>query len=136
MHIRSRDILVPQTEHNRPIDNEEPHIARETVEHSSDKGLLARESRHLSVGGVAEVGEHQQQYATDVMPQVGIVEHEASPHPQEDGEYSDDIRMDVELIPQQGECQSDGTGEMDIEPLLRKTISELLYPDAHPQRGL
>jgi hypothetical protein len=53
------------------------------------------------------------------MPEVGIIEHIASPYAQEDGEDGDDVRMDIELIPQQGESQSYGTREVDIEPLLR-----------------
>ena len=119
LHICARDVLIPQTEHDGQIDGKEPYVARETVEHTSDEGLLTRETRHLTVGGVAEIGEHQQQHTTDIVPQVGEIKHITSPHTEEDGEDGDDVGMDIELIPQQGERQSDGTGEVDIEPLLR-----------------
>ena len=103
LHICARDVLIPKAEHDGEIDGEEPQVAREAVEHTSDEGLLTRQTRHLTIGGVAEVGKHQQQYATDVMPQVGIVKHKPSPHSQEDRNDSDDIGVDIELIPQQGE---------------------------------
>ena len=46
------------------------------------------------------------------------MKHPARPYSKEDGEDSDDIGMDIELIPQQGECKTNGTCEVDIEPLL------------------
>jgi len=45
------------------------------------------------------------------------MKHPARSDAQEDGQDGYHIGMDVELIPKQGECQSDRTCEMDIKPL-------------------
>ena len=116
--VGARDVLVPQPEHDGQVDAEEPHVAGKAVEHAPYQRLLARHAGHLPVCRVAEVGQHQQHHAADVVRQVGIVEHPASTYSQEDAEDGDHVRMDVELIPEQGERQADGTGEVDVEPLL------------------
>ena len=52
------------------------------------------------------------------MRQVRKVEHITGTHAQEDGENGHHVGMDTQLHPHQGKDQTDGTGEMNIEPLL------------------
>ena len=115
--IRKGDILMPETDHDTQVDGDKPHITGKTIEHSTNKGLLTRDTCHLSVGRVTEVGEHQQQHTTDIRPEVCILEHPSSCHSQEDGEDGDNVGMDFELVPQQGKSQTYRTRKVDIEPL-------------------
>jgi hypothetical protein len=41
------------------------------------------------------------------------------PYPEEYGEDGNDIRMDIELIPKQGEGKTDRTREIHVQPLFR-----------------
>ena len=118
LDISTGDVLIPQTVDDGEIDAEEPHVACKAIEHTSDKRLLSRDTRHLTIGRVAEVGQHQQHDTTDVRPEIGIMEHPTSSGTKKDRNNSDDIRVNVELIPQQSKCQSDRTRKVYIEPLL------------------
>ena len=100
------------------IDAEEPHIAREAVEHTSDECFLPREPGHLSVGGVAEVGEHQQHHTSKVMPQVGEDKHISRCYAKEDGQYCYDIGMYPKPVPEQCEDKSYRARKVHVEPLL------------------
>ena len=106
------------TEDDGEIDEEEPHVLREAIKHAAHKGFLARQTCHLSVSGVAEVTEHQQQHTNKVVRKVGEVEHTACRRAEENGEDGDGIGMDAHLHPHEGKDQTDGTGEMYVKPLL------------------
>lgn len=73
--VGSRNGLAHEARGNAYIDAEEPHIAREAVQHAAQERLLAREARHLPVGGVAEVGQHEQGHTHQVVLQIGLGEH-------------------------------------------------------------
>ena len=50
------------------------------------------------------------------MPQIRIIEHDASPNAQEDGQDGDDIGMNIKLVPKQGKGQTYRTREVHVEP--------------------
>ena len=117
VHRQTGYLLGHQAQTNGTVDEEEPHVAGKAVEHTPDERLLSREARHLSVGGVAEVGKHQQQHATEVVPQVVEIEHHAGCCAEENGEDGDHIRVDAQPDPAQGEEQTNGAREMHVQPL-------------------
>ena len=110
---------MPQSHDDADINSSKPDITREAVEHTPYKRLLARQARHLSIGRVTEIGKHQQQNPTEVMRHIGKMKHPACTNAQEDREDGNHIGVDTQAIPKQGKHQTDGTGEMDIQPLLR-----------------
>ena len=100
LDIGTRDILMPQTGYNAQVDGCKPQIARESIEHSTYQGLLASDTCHLSIGRIAEVGKHQQQYAADIMHKVGVVEHPSCTHAQEYRNNCNNVGVDIHLVPQ------------------------------------
>ena len=118
MQFCARYVLIEKTEDYSKINGYKPQVAREAVEHPAQQRLLSRETRHVAVGTVAEVSEHKQQNTQNVMHKVGIAEHYARSHTKKNRQYSDDVRMNAQFIPENGKHQSYGTGEIDIEPFL------------------
>ena len=111
--------LRPKAEDEGQIDSEKPHVARKSVEASADHGLLTRQARQLAVGGVAEVGQHQQHDAHEVVDRVRVVEHPSRGQAEEDGDDGDGVGMDAQSLPDEGEEEADGAREMDVKPFLR-----------------
>ena len=116
--VAERHRLRHHTQADGQIDAEEPHVAREAVEHPSHDGFLPREPSHLAVGGVAEVGQHQQRHANEVVRQVGEIEIPSRRQPQEYRQDGNSVGMHTQANPKQGKNKANGTGEVDIEPLL------------------
>ena len=72
---------------------------------------------HLAVSGVAEVGQHQEHHATDVPPQLRVIEAPAGTCAEKHREDGDEIGGDANLYPHQGKDKADGAGEIDVERL-------------------
>lgn len=49
--------LVPQTDDNGKVTEEIPHVAGQAIEHTANGSLMVGETSHLTVGGVAEIGQ-------------------------------------------------------------------------------
>lgn len=69
--------LVGHSESEADVDSEEPEVAGESVEHTSDHCFLVGDAGELSVGGVAEVGEHEKKDAEDIVREVREGERDA-----------------------------------------------------------
>jgi len=116
MEMGTGNVLTHHAEGECKIDKEEPYIARSPVQHAPHQGLLACQARHLSVGGIAEVGQHQQHHAKDVVSQICEVEHATSGGAEENAQDGDGVGMHAEFIPEEGKHQSDGACEVYVEP--------------------
>ena len=117
-HACKRDVFGHQSPRDGCVDGEKPKVARKTVEHSSDECFLARQSCHLAVGGVAEIGEHQQNHAPNVVREVAVMEHTTCAHAKENRQNRDDIRMNAQTVPKQRKHEADRSREVHVEPLL------------------
>ena len=109
---------MPHAQGDGQIAEEEPDVAGEAVEHAAHEGLMIGQTGHLAVSGVAEVGQHQEHHATDVPPQLRVIEAPAGTCAEKHREDGDEIGGGSELDPHQGKGESDGAREVDIEPLL------------------
>ena len=114
-----RNRFVPQPHHDSDIYCKEPDVSRESVEHTAHKRLLARESGQLSVGGVAEIGKHQQHHSPYVRHYIVILEHPSCSSSEEYRQYGDGIGMNAQFLPHQCESQSYWPCEMHVKPFLR-----------------
>lgn len=77
--------LVVEPHTDGEIDGEEPKVARKTVEHTSEFGLLSGHACQLSVCAVIHVGPDEQQHPDDIDVQVFEVKTIAGSHSQQDG---------------------------------------------------
>ena len=119
-HIpKERYRFVPHPHHDANIYGNEPQIARESVEHTTHECLLTRKTGQLSVGGVTEVGEHQQHNSPYIRLKVRVMEHPSCSHSKEYRQYSDGVGMHSQLLPHQCESQTDWSGKMHVKPFFR-----------------
>ncbi len=119
--------LGPQTHHQTDVDAEIPYILRRTVEDASEAARLARHACQLTVGAVEEVGPHEQR-DTEHVPQEtvppgkavgGREETESGGNAEQYGEIGDGVGVHTETVEQARPHQSYGTGEIDVDILLR-----------------
>ena len=80
--------------------------------------VLRRQSSELAVGGIAEIGKGEENDSKDIMSQIGEGEHHSGSYSQEYREDGYRVWGDSELIPDAGEEETDGSGEVLIQPLL------------------
>ena len=125
------DELVLQTEHEGQVDGKEPDVARDAVEYSADERLLIGEAGQLPVGGVAEIGQHEQQGACHIVGHIGEIEHHAGSNAEEDAQYGNRIGGDAQLLPHQGKGKAYGPVEMNVQPFfcfvrLERTAEKLV----------
>ena len=118
LYTDERHGLMPQTDDDAHIDKHKPHIAGQTVEYASYQSLLLRETRQLSVGRVTEIRHHQQENATDIMPQVGIMKQPSATGAQEDAQHRNHIRSGPYTCCHERQCQPYWTRKIHIQPLL------------------
>ena len=111
------DGLGLQAEADGGIDGEEPHIAGETVEDAAPTGLLAGHAGELPVGTVVEIGPDEQGDADERVGEVGPIEADTCRGTEDDAEDGDHIGVDIEMVEEAGPEQTQGTREVDVEPL-------------------
>ena len=109
--------LRRQAKTDAEINGEEPGIASKAVEHSAEEGLLSGHAGQLPVRTVIKVGPYQQDDAEDGMGHVGVIEHHAGRHAENDGQDSNDVRMNSKVIEELCPPQPEGASEMNVEPL-------------------
>ena len=98
---------------------EKPDVACKPVDDAPHKGFLPRQPGQLSVGRVAEVGQHQQQHSERVVRQVGVIEHPCSRHSEHDRHRRDGVRVYAETLACQCHNQPYGPVEEHVKPLFR-----------------
>ena len=99
------------------INGKEPHVAGKTVQDPPDQRLLPGHAGQLPVRTVIKVGPYQQDDAEDGMGHVGVIEHHAGRHAENDGQDSNDVRMNSKVIEELCPPQPEGASEMNVEPL-------------------
>ena len=111
------DGLRHETNGNGHVDGDEPHIAGETVEDASPQRLLTGHAGELSVGGVIEIGPHEQADADEREVETAFAERhkDTGGGTEEDAQDGDDIGVDAEEIEEARPQQTDGAGEVDVD---------------------
>ena len=112
------DRLAEQSRDDANIYREEEYIAGETIEHSSDEGLLPCDTCQLTVGRVMEIRQDEKCDGNDICADVLLREEVSCPHADENADDGHDVWVNIQRLVEEREHESARSGEVDVDVLL------------------
>ena len=109
-----REALIQKSENTNQINAYEPQVSCQAVENSSQACVIISKPCELSVGGVHQIGDYQQEHADYIGLQIRRIEQKPRGNAYEYAEYGYHVRRYVQLACQHRTSESQGTIKQDV----------------------